>query len=185
MHLKAVETAVVVIDMQEVEYDSFRVVNREGLFFDVQTNINFLTASARKAGVTILHVTYDYRSNVRYPTKIKEEIPSLQRFPWHSKSMPIKGDFWMQKIDHSLFGSDETIDVIRMMSREIRTLIMTGVHTGACVFESVRGARSFKYDVVVPRDTNEDCSEKRQINALKLLKNWEIRMPSSSEISFE
>ena len=169
-------TALVIIDMQYVDaHPDYGLGAREKelglagsldyywsrLGESVVPNIQRLLATARRAGVEVVHVkvgcqTQDGRDNtLRYKARRGKSAGTHQ--PLDSKEAQIlpevkpEGDeLVVSKLTSSVFSSTNIDRLLRNMG--IRNLIITGVVTNGCVEASTRDAAELDYDTIVVED---------------------------------
>ncbi len=185
VNVNAAETAIVVVDMQEIEYE---YISREDEdeFFLPQRAINELLKKARSAHLAVLHVAYGLRISSTLPISIDICSPNFNNIsPWHKDSYPEAGDFWMMKNSYSIFHAGGLQDVIASIRDGCKTVILTGVQTAVCIKETAMHAKKLGYQLIIPRDTTGDMYRDRKIDALNTFLHCGVHVCNSDEIIFE
>jgi len=176
LHLKATETAVIVIDMQNAYASKGGYVDLAG--FDISgaqatiSNIDLTLKSARAAGIQVLYLQNgwdpDYieagtplspnyhKSNA---LKTMRRNPNLQgqllaRGGWDydivDELAPQPGDICVAKTRYSAFFNSQLDSLLR--ARGIRNLIFVGIATNVCVESTLRDGFHLEYFGVVLED---------------------------------
>ena len=176
LRLKAAETALIVVDMQNayaskggyVDLAGFDVSGAAGAIGKTKTAIE----AARKAGVTIVYFQngWDaayveagstgspnyYKSNALKTMRRQPDLAGklLAKGTWDyaivDELAPEPGDILIPKTRYSGFFNTNVDSVLR--SRGIKTLVFTGVATNVCVESSLRDAFHLEYFGVVLED---------------------------------
>ena len=176
LRLKAAETALIVVDMQNAYASKGGYVDLAG--FDVSGaaaaigKTKAAIEAARKAGVTIVYFQngWDaayveagstgspnyYKSNALKTMRRQPDLAGklLAKGTWDyaivDELAPEPGDIMIPKTRYSGFFNTNVDSVLR--SRGIRTLVFTGVATNVCVESSLRDAFHLEYFGVVLED---------------------------------
>ncbi len=176
LSLKAHETAVIVVDMQNAYASKGGYVDLAG--FDVSgaaaaiEKTGRVLDAARKAGVTVIYFQNgwdkDYveaggpgspnwhKSNALKTMRARPELQGtlLAKGTWDyaivDELAPQPGDLVIAKTRYSGFFNTNIDSVLR--ARGIRTLVFTGVATNVCVESSLRDAFHLEYFGVVLED---------------------------------
>jgi len=176
LSLKAHETAIIVVDMQNAYASKGGYVDLAG--FDVSgaaaaiAKTKTVLEAARKAGVTVIYFQNgwdkDYveaggpgspnwhKSNALKTMRARPELSGtlLAKGTWDyaivDELAPQPGDLVIPKTRYSGFFNTNIDSVLR--ARGIRTLVFTGVATNVCVESSLRDAFHLEYFGVVLED---------------------------------
>lgn len=141
----------------------FRQVESEIIFVRIQA----LTQDCREIG--LVHK----RLGTRIPLGSKEGeiIPELA---------PRESEIVISKTTTSLFNSSHADRVLRNLG--IKTLVMTGVNTHACVESAVRDASDLGYEVIIVKDGCAAFSQERHDNSLLVMQDAFAKVVSTDEL---
>ena len=169
------EKAVIVVDLQKD--------NVGGFCRAIVPNIKLLLREARGKGIPII-----FACDSRYPDDF---IFTKSGHPLRT----IRGTEGVKVIDELEPGATDTIVEKRMLSaffgtdldftlrqRGIKTLIVTGVATWACVLKTVFDAVEMGYEVIVPADCCASPVPEGHESALKVLGLLRVVKPSVKEV---
>ncbi len=193
MHLKARETAVMVIDMT-IQERKYHQIYPNTSFFAIQERISILMDRARAVDIPIIHMIFDPKRKPPCPafqhtTNIGLEL--MLNMDCHHEffdvnSMPQIGDWCMVKNRMSAFvecrgNNNVFIDPVRQYVRgAITTLIVCGVETSMCVETTAIDAKSeHKYRVFVPQDTTTELHFDNKQYSIEYMKSQGIDVPAS------
>lgn len=183
-------TALVIIDMQKdfcCEGGSF---DRRG--FDIRPaqklagRINSFLEEARKSLKHIIHLKMMKIPELTSPVinehynrlNIKRSIdPALAEF---YEVTPVEGDLVIPKYKYSGFMSTYLDQFLR--SKDIKTLIITGLATNVCVESTARDGFMRDYYIVIPSDLTEGTSAEAKKSSLLNLEMFFAELVSSNEI---
>ncbi|WP_366657461.1 isochorismatase family cysteine hydrolase [Fodinicurvata sp. EGI_FJ10296] len=165
--IEPAHTAVLVIDMQNDFLAPGFGAEKAGRDLApgraIVPGLQRLIAGARRAGATVAHVGF-----LTLPDNASDSGPWLaqrRRSTWSSDTLclqgspgadflaeltPAPGDLVISKFRYSAFAATP-MDVL-LRARGIRTVIITGVSTNACVESTLRYAMELSYYIVVPTD---------------------------------
>lgn len=161
--LCSADTAVMVVDMQEIERPHFE----EAEWAALTSAINRLVSRAREVRMEIIHVFY-----------MRRVVPNLKRYrEWEkpffetyldetyckkckivSECFPQDEDWLYRKND---FGAFRNGDFLKQepIFRHKKNLIVSGVQADDCVQATVFGALDHSYDVFVPPESTATYGE--------------------------
>lgn len=141
----------------------FRQAKSEMIFVRIQS----LTQDCREIG--FVHK----RLGTRIPLGSKEGeiIPELA---------PRENEIVISKTTTSLFNSSNADTVLRNLG--IKTLVMTGVNTHACVESAVRDASDLGYEVILVKDGCAAFSQERHDNSLLVMQDAFAKVVSTDKL---
>ena len=166
--------AVIVVDMQKD--------NVGGYCRGIVPNVQLLLREARARGIPVI-----FACDSRYPDDLifkKGHPPRTIRGTEGVKVMaelePGPADLIVEKrMLSAFFGTD--LD-FTLRQKEIRSLIVTGVATWACVLKTVFDAAELGYEVVVPADCCASPSPEGHDAALRVLGLLQVVVPSVKDV---
>jgi nicotinamidase-related amidase len=171
-------TALLVIDVQVCNFDGSAPVTGGSALLAV---IGDLAGRARAAGVLIVYVQHcGPEGAIDHPGTPGWEI--------HPSVAPVEGDLVVQKRHPDAF--QETTLGRELESRDIKTLVLTGIQTEYCVDTTCRRAYSLGYDVMLVEDGHSTWDTQHltapQIIAHHndVLGGWFATLKQSPEITF-
>jgi nicotinamidase-related amidase len=169
------QMAVIVVDMQKDNVGRFSAA--------IVPNVKLLLQQARDSGISVI-----FACDSRYP---EDFIFTKGKHPVST----IRGTDGVKVIDDLEPGPDEIVVEKRMLSaffatdldftlrqRGIKTLIVTGVATWACVLKTAFDAVELGYQVVVPADCCASPSAEGHDSALKVLGQLRVLKPTAQEV---
>jgi len=114
-----------------------------------------LYAVLRKAGIPIIHVTYDTRAETDpkrvHPTNRKRRQPDLSLYKIKEELTPLEGELVVYKKRASAFFGTPLCAYLNEMT--IDSIILIGESTSGCLRSSVVEAWSYGYPVTVVADS--------------------------------
>jgi ureidoacrylate peracid hydrolase len=177
--IDAARTALVVVDMQNyfvAEGFPLEVPLARGIV----PNVNRLARALRAAGGTIAWVQMtaagalqhwaNYHKHMLTPERLKTRLSHLDEtaegFALYPRLEPQPTDLRVKKIKYSAFipGSSD-IDV-RLRSRGIETLLITGTLTNVCCESTARDAMMLDYRVIMVADGNASLTDEEHAASL-------------------
>jgi ureidoacrylate peracid hydrolase len=179
MELTKGRTALVVIDMQRAFLEDEGSLARAGIdIAGLQAALEpckRLLASARQAGVPVIHTRYVYRSDyadggilVNYIMPQLREVDSLAAgtpdIEIVDELAPVDGETVIDKNRPSAFYATNIEPILNGLG--IDSLVVCGVTTNICVETTVRDASQRDYKVFVPKDATGELEQLRYDGAL-------------------
>jgi ureidoacrylate peracid hydrolase len=160
-------TALLIIDMQNdfclAGYGASRAGRDVSAAAEIVASIASLLAAARSGGVTIAHVGLstlaDHRSDSgpwlaqRRRSSFSSErlcMEGTDGAAFITELSPAAGEWVVMKHRYSAF-TGTNLDLL-LRSRSIKTVVVTGVSTNACIESTARAAFELEYYVCVPPD---------------------------------
>ncbi|UCH51516.1 MAG: cysteine hydrolase [Chloroflexota bacterium] len=200
-------TALIIVDPQEdfVGNGGYGVV---GLGWDVSRmqaalrRLNELIPKARQAGVMVVWIRTNYASEMLTPnvkaswwhmtgggqasaedrprsTLVKEGTEGARW--WSEMIEPLPDEYVITKWHFDAF-EDTSLDLL-LKSTGIKTVIMSGVQTNACVETAIRHAFTKGYYVVLVSDCTDTTSQQEYDATILNVRNRFALVASSSEVS--
>ncbi len=179
MELSKERTALVVIDMQRAFLEDEGSLAKAGI--DIGglkaplEPCQRLLASARQAGVPVIHTRYVYRSDyadggilVNYIMPQLREVDSLAAgtpdIEIVDELAPVDGETVIDKNRPSAFYATNIEPLLNGLG--VDSLVVCGVTTNICVETTVRDASQRDYKVFVPKDATGELEQLRYDGAL-------------------
>lgn len=155
------QTVLMIIDIQEglspVIKNSEKVIH----------HTNILITAANKLSVPII-------TTEQYPQGLGSTVPELAN--------RINPDYLFEKISFTAY-TPEVEDLLEKFNR--RKIIITGMETHVCVFQTVRDLLSKGYDVFIASDAISSRSNENYKNALDLMANMGAVISNTETILFD
>jgi nicotinamidase-related amidase len=170
----ATRKAIVVVDLQK---------DNVGRFCQpIIPNVRLLLREARGKGISIV-----FACDSRYPDDFifrsghpLRTIRGTEGVKVIDELEPAAGDLFVEKrMLSAFFGTD--LD-FTLRQKGIKTLVVTGVATWACVLKTVFDAVEMGYEVIVPADCCASPSPEGHEAALKVLGLLRVVKPSVKEV---
>ena len=179
MELSKERTALVVIDMQRAFLEDEGSLAKAGIDIGglkaALEPCQRLLASARQAGVPVIHTRYVYRSDyadggilVNYIMPQLREVDSLASgtpdIEIVDELTPVDGETVIDKNRPSAFYATNIEPLLNGLG--VDSLVVCGVTTNICVETTVRDASQRDYKVFVPKDATGELEQLRYDGAL-------------------
>ena len=179
MELSKERTALVVIDMQRAFLEDEGSLARAGIDITglkaAMEGCKRLLASARQAGVPVIHTRYVYRPDyadggilVNYIMPQLREVDSLAAgtpdIEIVDELAPVDGETVIDKNRPSAFYATNIEPLLNGLG--VDSLVVCGVTTNICVETTVRDASQRDYKVFVPKDATGELEQLRYDGAL-------------------
>ena len=179
MELSKERTALVVIDMQRAFLEDEGSLAKAGIEIGglkaALEPCQRLLASARQAGVPVIHTRYVYRSDyadggilVNYIMPQLREVDSLAAgtpdIEIVDELAPVDGETVIDKNRPSAFYATNIEPLLNGLG--VDSLVVCGVTTNICVETTVRDASQRDYKVFVPKDATGELEQLRYDGAL-------------------
>ena len=179
MELSKERTALVVIDMQRAFLEDEGSLAKAGIDIGglkaALEPCQRLLASARQAGVPVIHTRYVYRSDyadggilVNYIMPQLREVDSLAAgtpdIEIVDELAPVDGETVIDKNRPSAFYATNIEPLLNGLG--VDSLVVCGVTTNICVETTVRDASQRDYKVFVPKDATGELEQLRYDGAL-------------------
>lgn len=182
-------TALLLVDLQNDFVADGGVVHRRGEAEKAKTRAMVATTaavlgSARRAGVTIVHVRYGRTRDHRYESSaslrwllmkrgyVSDSVSAIEG-TWGAEIVdalaPETSDFIIDKRRSSGFFGTDLENVLR--KRNIRTVVIAGVSTHGCIEASARDAELRDFYVVVIEDCVGSYSDELHNAALTVMRS--------------
>ena len=179
MELTRERTALVVIDMQRAFLEDEGSLAQAGIDITglkaAMAGCKRLLASARQAGVPVIHTRYVYRPDyadggilVNYIMPQLREVDSLAAgtpdIEIVDELAPVDGETVIDKNRPSAFYATNIEPLLNGLG--VDSLVVCGVTTNICVETTVRDASQRDYKVFVPKDATGELEQLRYDGAL-------------------
>ena len=179
MELSKERTALVVIDMQRAFLEDEGSLAQAGIDITglkaATEGCKRLLASARQAGVPVIHTRYVYRPDyadggilVNYIMPQLREVDSLAAgtpdIEIVDELAPVDGETVIDKNRPSAFYATNIEPLLNGLG--VDSLVVCGVTTNICVETTVRDASQRDYKVFVPKDATGELEQLRYDGAL-------------------
>ena len=179
MELSKERTALVVIDMQRAFLEDEGSLAQAGIDITglkaAMEGCKRLLASARQAGVPVIHTRYVYRPDyadggilVNYIMPQLREVDSLAAgtpdIEIVDELAPVDGETVIDKNRPSAFYATNIEPLLNGLG--VDSLVVCGVTTNICVETTVRDASQRDYKVFVPKDATGELEQLRYDGAL-------------------
>ncbi len=179
MELSKDRTALIVIDMQRAFLSDDGSLAQAGIDIsglkEALEPCQRLLASARQAGVPVIHTRYVYRADyadggvlVKYIMPALKEVNSLAEgtpdIEIVDELAPVDGEHVIDKNRPSAFYATNIEPLLNGL--DIDSLVVCGVTTNICVETTVRDASQRDYKVFVPKDATGELEQLRYDGAL-------------------
>ncbi len=179
MELARERTALVVIDMQRAFLEDEGSLAQAGIDITglkaAMEGCKRLLASARQAGVPVIHTRYVYRPDyadggilVNYIMPQLREVDSLAAgtpdIEIVDELAPVDGETVIDKNRPSAFYATNIEPLLNGLG--VDSLVVCGVTTNICVETTVRDASQRDYKVFVPKDATGELEQLRYDGAL-------------------
>ena len=179
MELTKERTALVVIDMQRAFLEDEGSLAKAGIDITglkaAMEGCKRLLASARQAGVPVIHTRYVYRPDyadggilVNYIMPQLREVDSLAAgtpdIEIVDELAPVDGETVIDKNRPSAFYATNIEPLLNGLG--VDSLVVCGVTTNICVETTVRDASQRDYKVFVPKDATGELEQLRYDGAL-------------------
>ena len=179
MELSKERTALVVIDMQRAFLEDEGSLAKAGIDITglkaAMEGCKRLLASARQAGVPVIHTRYVYRPDyadggilVNYIMPQLREVDSLAAgtpdIEIVDELAPVDGETVIDKNRPSAFYATNIEPLLNGLG--VDSLVVCGVTTNICVETTVRDASQRDYKVFVPKDATGELEQLRYDGAL-------------------
>lgn len=182
-----IHTALIIVDMTNDLVDpkgkTKAVANRPIEHArEIIPNLQSLVKSARESGVLIVHIWHTTLQNHNSDSgpwldarmRATFSVPDLcLEGTWGQQSIEelpvLDGEIIVKKHRYSAFVGTDLDQILR--GHGIKTTVITGVSTNACVEATMRDAFSNEYYVVVPRDTVASWNRELHEATLKTLEH--------------
>jgi len=148
---------------------------------ELLTKVESLISKARTTQIPIIYIQNKGRSG-------DPDEYGTQGYEIHPIIKPVKGDVVIQKKTPDAFHGTSLRH--ELDSREIKTIVITGLQTEYCVDTTCRRAYSLGYDVILVRDAHstwgsEDLSAQQIIDHHnKVLSGWFVTLKNEEDIYF-
>ena len=132
--------ALMVIDMQEGLVKDHPYNERK-----VIENIKKLLKTARENNLEIVYVRHDdgQGTDLAYGT---------DAWQVYSEIKPEKGEYIVEKTYNSAFHKTDLREYLN--SKNIDTVILTGMQTEYCIDATLKSAFDYEYEIIIPEETN-------------------------------
>ena len=179
MELSKERTALVIIDMQRAFLEDEGSLAKAGIDITglkaAMEGCKRLLASARQAGVPVIHTRYVYRPDyadggilVNYIMPQLREVDSLAAgtadIEIVDELAPVDGETVIDKNRPSAFYATNIEPLLNGLG--VDSLVVCGVTTNICVETTVRDASQRDYKVFVPKDATGELEQLRYDGAL-------------------
>lgn len=150
--------ALLVIDVQQGMFHKSHPIYKAD---ELLKNINSLVERAHQAGV---HVFYIQHSDQR------DLIQGSEAWQLHPQLRPLEKDGFIFKQKSNSFEGTNLDEILK--SKDIDSLIITGLVTHGCVKNGCLGAKQLGYKVTLVQDAHSSYSAK----AAQLIEEWNERL---------
>ena len=179
MEITRERTALVVIDMQRAFLSDEGSLAKAGIDIsglkEALEPCRMLLASARQAGIPVIHTRYVYRPDyadggilVKYIMPQLREVDSLAAgtpdIEIVDELAPVEGETVIDKNRPSAFYATNIEPILNGLG--VDSLVVCGVTTNICVETTVRDASQRDYKVFVPKDATGELEQLRYDGAL-------------------
>jgi nicotinamidase-related amidase len=167
------ETALVVIDVQQ------GLFNRPTPIYKAEALLENIALLVHRARVEKVPVIFVQHSN---DTILVEGTPGWQ---FHPRIQPMAGETIVHKLRGNAFEGTTLGEILR--SRNVTTLVMTGLVTHGCVKSTCLGALELGYRVILVQDGHSNLSvdAPKQISKWnKILKAKKAELMAAAEVEF-
>ncbi len=168
------KTALLVIDVQQGLFNKPTPIYQDKALLE---NINLLADRAHQAGVPVCYVQHSDK---------KALVKGSKDWQLHPRLHPLEGDIFIHKQHGNAFEGTDLEE--EMKSRNIDSVVVTGLVTHGCVRATCLGAIKQGYEVVLVKDGHSSYSQK----AAQLIEEWNqklstasVELALTSEIKFE
>jgi nicotinamidase-related amidase len=176
--IKNEKTALIVIDVQVGLFRMKRPIYKEE---ELLENIKKVTEKARKAGIQVIYIQHANKSILVKDTEAYNIHPSLN---------PQKEDPRYHKTVGSAF--EETSLHEDLQKNGIKTLVLTGLMTNACINKNSRAAKKLGYNVILVSDAHSrDAKEEEKGREIvekynkQLEKEGIVKLMTTKEVKFK
>lgn len=182
------QTALIVIDCQEVCWDKATDYLRERLNKTLLPNMQILLQASRAAALEIIYVVIEAMTNDCRDFAPCYKLSNLQIPKGSPKAhvlpeiAPQDDDIVIRKGSLSAFCSTNIDFVLRNLG--VKDLLMVGMRTNQCVEGAVRDASDLGYMVTVVDECCGACSETEHTNSLDGMRTF-ARVMTTSEVCEE
>ena len=152
----------------------------------VVPNIQTLLATARKAGIEVIHVRVASQTSDGRDSTLRYKAMGL-RTPRDSKDAqflpevaPQGDELVVSKVTSSVFNSTNIDKILRNMS--IRNLIITGVVTNGCIESSTRSAAEYDYGTIVVEDATAAMAHQLHEHSILSMRYKDAVIKSTDEV---
>jgi nicotinamidase-related amidase len=169
--------------MQKLERPKFQKKEWERLVSSIQA----LADIVRAVRIPIVHIFLSERSEknhgpYRYdPNQNPFDVDGkgiFERELFVSECFPVVDEWIYRKSDSGAFDREDFLKNVSELSA-LQNLVLAGVHTYDCVYQTALGARQFSYNVLLPYETTDafsrashhsDVSDKHIGHGIKLVR---------------
>jgi len=171
--MKQSNLALFVIDVQQGLFrKSTPIYQAEGLL----ENINLLVDRAHGDGVPVFYIQHSDTGTL---------VKGSQDWQLHSRLLPLATDYIIHKQHGNAFEETNLDEVLQ--SKNITTLVVTGLVSHGCVRATCIGARQLGYRVILVKDAHSNYSKQ----AAQIIDKWnqslgaqQVELKLTSEIEF-
>jgi nicotinamidase-related amidase len=165
--------ALLIIDVQQGLFTKSTPIYKAE---DMLRNINTLVDRAHRAQVPVVYVQHSDRKTL---------VQGSQDWQLHPHLRPVDGDSIIHKRHGNAFEDTDLDEELK--SRDIDTLVVTGLVTHGCVRATCIGANKLGYQVVLDSDGHSNWNKQ----AAQLIEDWNqrlsgegVELKSTAEITF-
>jgi nicotinamidase-related amidase len=124
-------------------------------------NINALARRARRAGAFVVYIQHQNTTSL---------VKGSKGWRLHPRLHPLKGDAIIPKRHGNAF-QDTVLDA-ELSHRRVRTIVVTGLVTYACVRATCAGAAKLGYQVILVSDGHSNYSA----DAAEVIESWNEKL---------
>ncbi len=163
-HLNPADCALLVVDIQE---NLMKVISgRE----EVARNSALLIKAAKTLDIPVVATT-QYAARIGdFVTEVKAELAGITP---------------LDKLEFGCFNNQPFCEQIRSLTGEVNTLVVCGVETHICIYQTVLGARLAGYRVWVPADAVSSRTRKNYKTGLARLREIGAVVANSEMIIYD
>jgi len=161
-HLRLRRAALLIVDVQNGLFRRATPIYRAD---ELLTNINVLVDRAHRAGAPVFYVQHSGGTFL---------AEGSDGWRLHPRLVPQAGDTIVHKRRVNAF--DGTGLARQMASRDVKTVVITGLVTHACVRATCRGAKDLGYRVILVRDGHSNSSK----HAAEVIERWNQRLAAGT-----
>lgn len=154
-------TVLMVIDIQERLVPAMKVANK------VIENTNILIAAAKEFNMPII-------TTEQYPRGLGNTVPELKDH--------IDSNYLFEKISFTAYTEDVKLALEKFGRKKI---IITGMETHICVFQTIRALLAEGYDVFIASDAVCSRTKENYLNGLELIRDMGAVVSNTETIVFD
>ncbi|MBU0482422.1 MAG: isochorismatase family protein [Proteobacteria bacterium] len=162
--LRPEKCALMVVDIQE---RLMRVINDKER---VAVNASLLVKAANVLGIPVVATT-------QYAARIGELVPEV--------TADFNNVVPLDKMEFNCFANDSIRAAVKGLGGEINTLLICGVETHICVYQTVQGALADGYKVWVPADAVSSRTEANRQTGLARIAEMGATVANTEMIIYE